>query len=594
MANKSLSQWLSKAVKGSVSLSAENLLAAARAGDEAAVSQLFFLCYPWVCSSVRRRKANRAVASLYDGSEVASDVLKTLVTNPADDVFTSLETVGDFLVRVTEQRLIDEHRKGSSVLIDPFWTYQQVCESIDEVTAIVWHLDRLGYSASQISQIMRCSYFHLAKRYLEVSAKFTEIRELARNPRSSVTEAQDPLDPVIAQGQVEEGGRLARGAVRAAQTTWERVVEFREEWFEAGTSVEPADRPRAEAAIAQIYVSLEASPPRFVWCGSPMAAQLALCDLEQRPRPRRSALSLSVPASVRGAPDDALGASTAEVWLGDALQAANSWLSHALLASTKRWLKVSAPTPGVRALLGVGLVDRLRGAEGALLESALLHTLTESLRALKTSYRETPFQGQPRADWIRRFVLCRDVVGVRYEPHLSKRLDWWAELVRSGLWWWPYREICLVSERPAEIHVLDGERLHNDSGPAVRFHDGWSIWALNGVLVDEQVVLHPETQSLPQIRREQNAEVKRIRIERYGWDRYLAEVGATVIDRRRNDIEATRETLLRGPDSETVLVCACPSTARIYALRVPPEIQTCQEAQAWLSGGLAGRIINGA
>jgi hypothetical protein len=228
------------------------------------------------------------------------------------------------------------------------------------------------------------------------------------------------------------------------------------------------------------------------------------------------------------------------------------------------------------------------------LESPLVSALSASLWVSGRPYREDLLRGQRAADWIALFLFLREKLAVRYDATLNERLNWWADLARSCFWWWPYREMCIVSERPAEVHMPDGRRLHQDAGPAVRFRDDWSIWAIDGVLVDEQVVLRPETQTLQQIRRERNAEVKRIRIERYGWKRYLDEVGATVLDRRRNDIEATRETLLRISDRERLLVCACPSTARIYALPVPPETRTCQEAQAWLSGGLAGRIINGA
>jgi hypothetical protein len=114
------------------------------------------------------------------------------------------------------------------------------------------------------------------------------------------------------------------------------------------------------------------------------------------------------------------------------------------------------------------------------------------------------------------------------------------------------------------------------------------------VLVDDQIVVRPQTQDVDRIRRERDADVRRIRIERYGWDRYLAEVGAVVIDRRRNDIEATWESLLQIPGEERVLMCACPSTARVYVLRVPWAIRSCEEAQSWLSGGLARRVINGA
>ncbi len=170
----------------------------------------------------------------------------------------------------------------------------------------------------------------------------------------------------------------------------------------------------------------------------------------------------------------------------------------------------------------------------------------------------------------------------------------WAEIARCCMWWYPFHRICFVCERPAEIHMVDEDRLHNDSGPAVRFRDDWSIWSINGVLVDEQVVLRPATQTIRQIRHEQNVEVKRIRIERFGWDRYLTGVGAVAIDHRRNDVEATQETLMRTPDEERVLVCACPSTAKIQALPVPPWIRTCEEAQDWLSSGLDRRIVNSA
>ena len=48
------------------------------------------------------------------------------------------------------------------------------------------------------------------------------------------------------------------------------------------------------------------------------------------------------------------------------------------------------------------------------------------------------------------------------------------------MWWWPYRQFCIVSERPSEVHTADGPHLHNDAGPAVRFRDGWCVWAIDG------------------------------------------------------------------------------------------------------------------
>ena len=354
-----------------------------------------------------------------------------------------------------------------------------------------------------------------------------------------------------------------------------RVAEFRQGWFRVGTSTERADRPRAEAAIARMYARLGAAPPPFLWCDSPMTAKLAMSVMGGRRSSRRTALWHSLPYELRDAWGDGKQALPLGVWLGDSLQISEAWLRNVLRASGKDWLTVAlirtVPSFAVRARLAVALEDPRWGSQRAreLLESAVDFTLSRSLRARKIPYRRIPLQGQQQSDWtipyrhiplhgllqgdwIERSLFDRDVLGIHYAPLLSDALDEWADLARSCQWWWPYRQICVVSERPAELHCLDGQRLHNDAGPAVSFRDGWSIWVIDGIPVDEQVVMSPETQTLPQIRRERNAEVKRIRIERYGWDRYLAAVGATVLDRRRNDIEATRESLMRGPDGERV------------------------------------------
>ena len=106
--------------------------------------------------------------------------------------------------------------------------------------------------------------------------------------------------------------------------------------------------------------------------------------------------------------------------------------------------------------------------------------------------------GQHDAPRVAPLLFGRDGLGGRCDPDVSACLDRWAEVARSCLWWWPYRGLCVACERPEELHLVDG-RLHHDVGPAVRFRDGWSVWAIDGVRVDEQVVLRPETQRVGQI-----------------------------------------------------------------------------------------------
>jgi len=150
-----------------------------------------------------------------------------------------------------------------------------------------------------------------------------------------------------------------------------------------------------------------------------------------------------------------------------------------------------------------------------------------------------------------------------------------------------------VSRKPEELHFNDAQQPHNEEGPTCRYPDGWSTWAINGVDVDEQIVMKPETQTIEQIRGEENEEIKRIRIERYGWDKYFDKINAELVDSRSNDVERTKEFLFRSKDDNmTALLCICPSTRKEFALEVPPETETCEAAQKWLSSGVSGRIIS--
>jgi hypothetical protein len=479
------------------------------------------------------------------------------------------------------------------------FVYQRILDGLDETTRIVIDLHWNEYSVGEIARALALDEEHIDHIIRSVDAELLAGSEIAGVLLSHIG-AQGLLTSPIDKGASGRHVDTGHGGFSDDKKARARLRDFRREWSRDGTCTAPADRPRAEGAIVRLYAALGVPPPRFIWCDSPMAAQRVLRVLARRQRSRRTAAWLSLPPALREALGYTLPASRPGAWLGDALRGSRSWLQAALRTARKDWLegalKGALPTYEERALLAVALEDPLwdSGSSRGLLEPAVRHALLGSLRASRISYRATPLRGQTEADWIERLLFFRDVVGIPCARPLSDHLDRWADLARSCLWWWPYREVCVVCERPAEIHSPDGRRLHHDTGPAVRFRDGWSIWAIDGVLVDEQIFLRPETQSLRQIRRERNVEVRRIRIERYGWDRYLARVGAVVVDRRRNDVEATQETLLRAPDGETVLVCACPSTARVYVLAVPPDIPTCERAQEWVSGGLAGRIINGA
>lgn len=95
----------------------DELIARARAGDQAAWEELFRTCYPKVIRVVRR-KLNRPLRSLYDSTDFVSDVMKSLAANLDRLDFPSLGSLIAFLAQAAEQKVIDEYRRRHTLKRD--------------------------------------------------------------------------------------------------------------------------------------------------------------------------------------------------------------------------------------------------------------------------------------------------------------------------------------------------------------------------------------------------------------------------------------------------------------------------------------------
>lgn len=95
----------------------DSLFARARGGDNEAWVELFRVCYPKVIRVVRR-KLNGPMRSLYDSTDFASDVMKSLAANAGRLDFPSMNSLLAFLAQVAEQKVIDEHRKAHTLKRD--------------------------------------------------------------------------------------------------------------------------------------------------------------------------------------------------------------------------------------------------------------------------------------------------------------------------------------------------------------------------------------------------------------------------------------------------------------------------------------------
>jgi RNA polymerase sigma factor (sigma-70 family) len=95
----------------------ETLLVRARAGDQEAWEELFRTCYPKVVRVVRR-KLYPPMRSLYDSTDFASDVWKSLAAKFDRFDFASIDSFMAFLKQAAEQKVIDEYRRRHTLKRD--------------------------------------------------------------------------------------------------------------------------------------------------------------------------------------------------------------------------------------------------------------------------------------------------------------------------------------------------------------------------------------------------------------------------------------------------------------------------------------------
>lgn len=107
-----------------------------------------------------------------------------------------------------------------------------------------------------------------------------------------------------------------------------------------------------------------------------------------------------------------------------------------------------------------------------------------------------------------------------------------------------------------------------------------------GVTVDERIAFRPDEITAAEALAEPNAELRRVKMERIGFDRFVAEADPTVLD-EDTDPGGERRLLrvdLAGDEPLVVVAVRCPSTGGQYVLRVPPDTKTCRQAIAWTAG----------
>ncbi len=184
--------------------------------------------------------------------------------------------------------------------------------------------------------------------------------------------------------------------------------------------------------------------------------------------------------------------------------------------------------------------------------------------------------------------LIYDQTLISSSDYVKQILAMMLELVRSAHDYLPFDNICLVSKRPQVVQLDHQMRLHFDSDAALRYSDGYAVYAVEGIVVPSWIIDRPQDITTEKISEEKNTEIKRILMRRFGEARYIRETGAQQI--HEDSFGQLYRVNFESPEDDLVMVRVENATPekdgsrKIYWLRVPPTTQTAKEGVAWSFG----------
>jgi len=211
-------------------------------------------------------------------------------------------------------------------------------------------------------------------------------------------------------------------------------------------------------------------------------------------------------------------------------------------------------------------------------------------------------------------LICRGQFEGPYVAFFSYLLEecgleaygWFEYLIRiaeATSWWWMMEGMAIMCDRPTHMEFSpNGRRLSNRTGPAIGYRDGYKMYFIDGEAVPARVVTDPQSITVEEVNKARNAEIRRIMTEQMGYDKYLDQAGATIVDQDTMSVVNSKALLPNVVVKELKLgriarvlmvdkhgmkfVMAADGTDdnQIYTMFVPPECKTVTEAMTRISG----------
>ena len=194
---------------------------------------------------------------------------------------------------------------------------------------------------------------------------------------------------------------------------------------------------------------------------------------------------------------------------------------------------------------------------------------------------ENPYDGCAWASGYYAYYDFFERIGITTKEQVKLK-----ELTLTGTWdflW--YKDLCVVTCRPSKIHKNKRGQLHCSNGPAAQWPSGEVYWFLNGISVNEKIVLHPEKLTKNEILGEKNVDVRREMLRQIGMERFCALTKPKVLD-KQGDYELLSIDLSDALKDCRFLSMLNPSIKVRHVEGVERECATVEQAISWRAGSL--------
>jgi hypothetical protein len=273
----------------------------------------------------------------------------------------------------------------------------------------------------------------------------------------------------------------------------EFLEKFRAEWIKISQSTERVDPDKARDAVARLYQFNKLRVPPIVFLSSPIMCEFALnvLKIETMDEFRKTAKEHTA---------------ITDMFLTEMYSDTNKDQLTAEMKKILKPYKLSGSPIGTDYLDWKDICSKLK-------------------------ITGTHAWGCHDSYWVAFYEFGRQIGKGNYDENTTGLLDVMLDVCKTSYWFYPFDELCLISDRPCVSHMDMNNRLHNPDGIAYGFTDGYGIYSMSGVTMPRWTIEEKEKLNAETIIAESNAEIRRQMMVLYGWDKFLTSVKAKLLDK---------------------------------------------------------------